>query len=99
MGIFDALFGSKVNPQVESYLAEGAKVVDVRTPAEFGGGHNEGAVNIPLDIVKQNVSKIKKMNAKIILVCRSGGRAGQAMSILNASGIECVNAGSWQNLN
>ena len=38
------------------------------------------------------------MNSKIVLVCRSGGRAGQAMSILNTSGIECVNAGAWQNI-
>lgn len=98
MGIFDAIFGAKVNPQVESFLSEGAKIIDVRTGTEFDGGHSESAVNIPLDLVRQNVDKIKKMNAKIVLVCRSGGRAGQALAILNASGIECVNAGAWQNV-
>lgn len=98
MGIFDAIFGAKVNPQVESFLSEGAKIIDVRTEAEFAGGHSEGAINIPLDIVRQNVDRIKKMKAKIVLVCRSGGRAGQAMAILNSSGIECVNAGAWQNV-
>lgn len=98
MGIFDAIFGSKVNPQVESYLAEGANIIDVRTPGEFGGGHNEGAINIPLDVLKQNIGKIKKMDSKIVLVCRSGGRAGQALGVLSASGIDCVNAGAWQNV-
>lgn len=98
MGILDALFGNKVNPVVEQYLAEGAKIIDVRTPGEFAGGHNKGAENIPLDTIKQQVTRIKKMNSKVVLVCRSGGRAGQAMSVLQASGIECVNAGAWQNV-
>jgi phage shock protein E len=36
-------------------------IVDVRTPAEFMGGHVADSVNIPLNEVPQNLAEFKTM--------------------------------------
>lgn len=98
MGLFNMLFGGTDTAKVDELLAQGAKIIDVRTPAEFKSGHNDGAINIPLDTLQANISRIKEYGKPIVLVCLSGGRAGSAKSILSGAGIECVNAGGWSNL-
>ncbi|MFT6937997.1 MAG: rhodanese-related sulfurtransferase [Saprospiraceae bacterium] len=79
-------------------LDNGAVIIDVRTPAEFSGGHVKGAINIPLSVVGQQVNKIKKYNKPVVTCCRSGARSGSAASILQGQGIEVVNGGSWQSV-
>jgi rhodanese-related sulfurtransferase len=74
-------------------------IVDVRTPEEFMGGHVAGSVNIPLQEIPQHLDKIKHLKAPLILCCASGGRSGQASRFLEQQGIECVNAGSWLDVN
>ena len=67
-------------------------IVDVRTPAEFMGGHVADSVNIPLNEVPQNLTKDKP----IITCCASGMRSAQATQYLASQGIEqCYNGGSW----
>ena len=39
-------------------LAAGAKVIDVRSPGEFAGGHLKGALNIPLNMLHDKKRKI-----------------------------------------
>jgi phage shock protein E len=93
MGIFDSLFKKEDYGQL---VKDGALVVDVRTAEEFKDGHVKGSKNIPLDVI---ASKTKQLEGKkIVLVCRSGGRASQALSILKSKGIEAVNAGAWTNV-
>ena len=41
-------------------LKKGAQIIDVRTPAEYSGGHIKGSINIPLDTLQKNLTKIKK---------------------------------------
>ena len=78
--------------------AAGAKVVDVRTPAEFAQGHIEGSVNIPLDQVQARVGELDPQ-APIILCCASGGRSGMAKGILDRAGFtQAHNAGAWTRL-
>ena len=84
---------------LEELLANGAKIVDVRTTGEFMGGNIAGSVNIPLNEVPQRVEEFKSMNAPIILCCMSGGRSGQATGFLQQQGIECYNGGGWMALN
>jgi rhodanese-related sulfurtransferase len=76
-------------------LAESAYLVDVRTPEEFDSGHIDGALNIPLDGVKEGVSELtSNMYDVIILYCRSGNRSRQAAEILYNAGYKLVfNAG------
>jgi phage shock protein E len=75
-----------------------AKVIDVRTPGEFEGGHYAGSENIPLDRISSELDRIKEMDQPLILVCKSGARSGQATSFLKQHGIEAKNGGSWNSL-
>ena len=53
-------------------ILNNATVVDVRTPEEFKEQHYPGAVNIPLDVVPQRIKDFKKIQAPIVMYCRSG---------------------------
>ena len=97
MGFLDRLFGKGTD--YAELLSKGAKIIDVRSPKEFRGGHVKGAVNIPLDRIKSQVNKIKKTGVPIILCCASGMRSGNATSILKGEGVEAYNGGSWGSLN
>jgi rhodanese-related sulfurtransferase len=74
-------------------------VVDVRTPAEFMGAHVINSINIPLNEIPSNMDKIKELQAPVILCCASGGRSAQAEQYLLLFGVDCINAGSWTNVN
>lgn len=78
-------------------IANGAVVVDVRTPGEFQSGHVKGSKNIPLQTLQNSISSLK--NKEVILVCRSGARAASAKNMLGKHGITAYNAGAWQNVN
>ena len=94
--VIKGLFGgNKVDYQER--IKEGAIVVDVRTPGEFNSGHYKGSKNIPLQQISGSINKLK--GKEVILVCRSGGRAASARSMLSQHGIVAHNAGAWQNLN
>lgn len=74
-------------------------VVDVRTPAEFMGGHVAGSINIPLNEIVDRIDEIKEMKSPIILCCASGGRSAMATQILSEANIDCSNGGSWISVN
>lgn len=79
-------------------MKKGAQIIDVRTPAEFNGGHIKGSVNIPLDSLQKQMSKIKKTQP-VITCCASGMRSGAAKQILQANGYtEVYNGGGWAGL-
>ena len=79
-------------------LAQGALIVDVRTPQEYREGHIPQSQNIPLDQLKNKIADLKKKNKPIITVCRSGSRSGMAKSMLSQAGIEVYNGGPWTSL-
>lgn len=75
-------------------------IVDVRTVEEWNeDGHADCSVNYPLDQFAGKTEELKKYD-KVILVCRSGNRAGIAKDQLRKSGYtkEIENLGSWQNV-
>ena len=74
-------------------------VVDVRTRGEFMGGHVAGSVNIPLQDLQSQLDDIRRMKQPLVLCCASGNRSGQAQRYLAAQGIDCVNGGSWFDVN
>jgi rhodanese-related sulfurtransferase len=74
-------------------------VVDVRTRAEYSGGHVNGSVNIPLQEITNHIEEIKEMEQPIIFCCASGGRSGQATQYFKSLGVNCENGGSWLDVN
>jgi phage shock protein E len=77
---------------------DGAQIIDVRTPAEFNMGNIKGSVNIPLQNLSGNLSKIKK-DKPVITCCASGMRSASAKSILVSAGFKEVhNGGGWSSL-
>lgn len=90
---------TKVEPKKENIMKNSKEIiVDVRTEEEFEmDGHAEGSVNYPLDQIQNKIEDLKKYD-HVILVCRSGNRAGIAKNILEQAGIKNVeNMGPWQN--
>lgn len=76
--------------------ASGALVIDVRQPAEYEEGHIPGAVNIPLRELAANVDKIPT-DTQVFVYCKSGYRAGLAVSSLRMMGYDNALSfsGSW----
>ena len=97
MSILKKIFGG-TSVDFKALVKEGAMIIDVRTPAEFKGGHVKGAVNIPLQSLQANFSKIPK-NKTIITCCASGMRSGSAKNLLKAAGYTVHNGGGWTSLN
>lgn len=85
---------------VEQMIKENAgTIVDVRTTAEFRGGHVAKSINIPVQEITARIEEIKALKQPLILCCASGGRSGQATQFLSQLGIECYNGGSWLDVN
>lgn len=99
--MFFDLFKSKTDPALEAALKnEGAKVIDVRTRAEFSGGHVVDAINIPLNELPQAVKQLKKLDVPLVICCASGIRSGQGAAFLQSEGFENVfNGGAWTAVN
>jgi phage shock protein E len=80
-------------------VAEGALLLDVRTPAEFASRHLDGAKNVPVDALADGVDEIAALvadeNTPIVVYCRSGARSARAKKHLVAAGYRQVtNLGS-----
>jgi len=74
-------------------------VVDVRTPAEFAGGHVSNSINIPLQELTNRLDELKGLKQPLVLCCASGGRSGMADQMLSSQGFDCVNGGGWLEVN
>lgn len=53
---------------IKEQVANGAFLVDVRTPQEFAEGSVKGAVNIPLDEVESRLNEFKGKPSVIVFV-------------------------------
>lgn len=93
---FDMQFDNK---KIQSYLAKGAVVLDVRNLDEYEEGHINGSTNIPLPTVPMELDAIKAFKKPVIAVCRSGNRSAQATDFLKTQGIDIINGGAWENVN
>lgn len=94
MGILGKLFGLGPKVNLDEWMANGAVIVDVRTPGEYKQGHIKGSVNIPLDSLSGGMKKLNK-NKPVITCCASGMRSAAAKSQLAKAGFEVTNGGSW----
>jgi phage shock protein E len=88
--------GPKIN--YKELINNGAIIIDVRTQHEFLGGHIKDSINIPLQNLNAQLSKLDK-NKTIITCCASGIRSASARSILKSNGFADVyNGGAWHGL-
>ena len=67
-----------------------AYLLDVRTPAEFAAGSIEGAVNLPLDDLRERLDVLPR-EQKIIAFCKVGQRGYMATRLLDQRGFDVVN--------
>lgn len=74
--------------------------IDVRTPEEFAQGHVTGSINIPYEIIGQEISSITRdVDSDIRVYCRSGNRSGIAMNTLNGIGYaNVINEGGYEDM-
>lgn len=86
--------------EIEKLIKENkGTIVDVRTRAEYSGGHVAGSVNIPLNEIPLRMDELESMTGPLILCCASGMRSSQAENYLSRQGMECLNGGSWLEVN
>jgi NADPH-dependent 2,4-dienoyl-CoA reductase/sulfur reductase-like enzyme/rhodanese-related sulfurtransferase len=76
--------------EVDQLVKQGALLIDVRTEQEYGNGAIQGAVNIPLDNLRERLSEIPK-DRDLIVSCRVGLRGYLAARILAQKGYSVKN--------
>ncbi|WP_423834737.1 rhodanese-like domain-containing protein [Streptomyces manipurensis] len=64
-------------------------VLDVRTPAEYAGGHLPGALNLPLDRLTRALPDLRGAAERgdVLVVCASGNRSAKACGTLAEHGV------------
>ncbi|HSL74653.1 MAG TPA: rhodanese-like domain-containing protein [Ilumatobacteraceae bacterium] len=62
------------------------RILDVRTGGEFDTVHIPGSYNVPLDTLGEHVHDLADVQHPVVLICKSGARAGQAHSKLTVAG-------------
>jgi rhodanese-related sulfurtransferase len=83
-------------------IAQGAAVLDVRSPDEFAGGHLPQATNMPAASLE--VAAVDKLvggdkSKPVVVYCAKGGRAQKAKDALEAAGYtHVVNGGGYDDL-
>jgi rhodanese-related sulfurtransferase len=88
------LLGGGGMDEVREAIGRGAVIVDVRTRAEYRGGHVPGSRNVPIDELESTLDALPR-DVPIVFCCASGMRSGAASSLAKARGIHALNGGPW----
>jgi phage shock protein E len=83
--------------EAKRLVAAGALLLDVRTPAEFAGGHVTGALNVPVQVLGQHLGDLGDKAREIVVYCQSGGRSARATAELRAAGFTAHDLGGIGN--
>jgi NADPH-dependent 2,4-dienoyl-CoA reductase/sulfur reductase-like enzyme/rhodanese-related sulfurtransferase len=75
--------------QTQELRSAGFQLIDVRTPSEFKNGSIPGAINIPVDEIRQRISEIR--NEPILVNCQVGQRGHTATMLLKELGFDATN--------
>jgi rhodanese-related sulfurtransferase len=82
---------ARIDPQnARQLVAEGALLVDVRSPEEFATAHLPQAVNIPVDQLPARLDEVRQFACPVVVYCASGMRSGRATGVLRSAEIEDV---------
>lgn len=72
-------------------VKKGAVLLDVRTPEEFKGGHLDGALNIPVQVLEARLGELAdKKDTDVVIYCHSGRRSATAKRLMEAQGFKKV---------
>ena len=72
---------------VESYIKQGATIIDVRSPQEYREGHVDGAICIPDYQIKREIEKkVSNKDELIVVYCATGHRSQRTQQILEDMG-------------
>ena len=76
-----------------------AKIIDVRTPEEFGEEAYPNAINIPVNQIQARIEEFGDKTKPVIVYCASGSRSAYAAMILKSLGYSDVtNAGGLDDM-
>ncbi|MDR9459776.1 MAG: rhodanese-like domain-containing protein, partial [Dehalococcoidia bacterium] len=67
-----------------------SSVIDVREPGEFALGHVEGAVNVPLGVLRDRMEELPR-DREILCYCAVGQRSYYASRVLRQNGFKARN--------
>ncbi|GAA3511254.1 rhodanese-like domain-containing protein [Georgenia daeguensis] len=94
-----------VMPQWQAWdldqVLENSLVLDVRSRAEYGGGHLDGALNVPHTQLRERLDEVRDAaeGRPVSVHCASGVRSYLATRILRGEGIDARNlSGGWLTL-
>jgi rhodanese-related sulfurtransferase len=77
----------------------GAVFLDCREPSEYEAGHIPGAMNIPRGMLEFKIAeKIPDKNTRILMYCKTGGRASLSCCSIDQMGYKNVVSidGGWK---
>lgn len=89
MGSVEHVTVAQISVQDLASIGPSARIIDVREPNEWDDGHIAHATLVPLATVPGNIEQFD--GAPTYVVCRSGGRSGQACEFLGEHGVDAVN--------
>lgn len=75
--------------EVEQKVSEGYTILDVRTTGEVDQGTLPGAINLPIDEIREHNEEIPK--GKILVTCQVGQRGHAATRLLRELGHDAIN--------
>lgn len=80
---------------IDAIISNGGLLVDVRNPSEYERGLIKGAINIPLDELRERLNELPK-DKPIYINCQVGLRGYLATRILMNNGYDAINLdGGW----
>lgn len=76
--------------------SEDVILVDVRKAEDFQKGSAKNAINIPLDKLEENLSKLN--GKKVVVFCQKGKQADKAVIELKKKGVGVYDGSTWRNV-
>jgi len=76
--------------QIDQIDRHSTTILDVRLPEELALGSIDGAINLPIETIRQHINEIPK-DRSVLLYCQTGQRSYFASRILQQMGFDCYN--------
>ena len=84
---------------IAALKSKGSYLLDVRSAKEFAEGSIPGAINIPIDDLRERISEIPKEH--VVVLCQVGQRGHTATVLLREQGVDATNLDggylTWKN--